>query len=130
MLVKRKEGNPNPTGGKPDKLMRDALMVALKREAKDADGKKTTKLYLIANRLVDVAIAGDIPAIKEIFDRVDGRQKEQIDLNATGTLNVESSAVSAVVELLASAIAKRASGDNANALPNGSVLLAPVRVQA
>lgn len=31
-------------GSKPDKLMRDALMVALKREAVDAHGKPTTKL--------------------------------------------------------------------------------------
>jgi hypothetical protein len=40
-----------PKGSKPDKLMRDALMVALKREAEDADGKKTRKLYIIADRV-------------------------------------------------------------------------------
>lgn len=64
----------NPSkGGKPDKLMRDALMVALHREAVDADGKPTKKLAKIADALVDKAIEGDVPAIKEILDRVDGK---------------------------------------------------------
>lgn len=71
-------GNPNPTGSKPDKLMRDALMVALKREAKDAEGQKTTKLALIADKLVDLAAAGDVQAIKEVADRVDGRPAQAI----------------------------------------------------
>lgn len=65
-------------GGKPDKLMRDALMLALNREAKDADGKKTKKLNIIAAKLVELAIAGDIQAIKEISDRVDGKPAQAI----------------------------------------------------
>ncbi len=60
-------------GSKPDKLMRDALIVALKREARDANGKRTTKLALMAEALVDKAIAGDVRAAKEIGDRVDGK---------------------------------------------------------
>jgi hypothetical protein len=58
--------------------MRDALMVALKREAKDHNGKKTTKLALIAGKLVDLAVAGDVQAIKEISDRVDGKAPQSI----------------------------------------------------
>lgn len=67
-----------PKGGKPDKLMRDALMVALKREAEDANGQKTRKLNLIASKLVDLAVDGDMQAIKEIGDRVDGRPAQMI----------------------------------------------------
>lgn len=59
------------TGGKPDKLMRDALMLSLHREA--AKGVKTKRLQLVAERLVDAAIEGDMAAVKEIFDRVDGK---------------------------------------------------------
>ena len=61
-------------GSKPDKLMRDALMVALQREARDA-GRwwPTRKLYIIADRLVEKAMEGEISAIKEIADRVDGK---------------------------------------------------------
>ena len=64
---------PAARGRKPDKLMRDALILALMREAEDGEGVATKKLHLIAARLVDKALAGDIPAIKEICDRVDGR---------------------------------------------------------
>ena len=60
-------------GPKPDKMMRDALLLALMREAKDADGAPTRKLHLIAAKLVDKAVEGDMSAIKEINDRVDGR---------------------------------------------------------
>lgn len=67
-----------PKGGKPDKLMRDALMIALKREATGAGGVKTRKLNLIASKLVDLAVAGDMQAIKEIGDRVDGRPAQMV----------------------------------------------------
>lgn len=65
----KRTANTGP-GRKPDKLMRDAIIVALKREAADANGVLTKKLYLIADRLVDKAVAGDIAAIKEINDRL------------------------------------------------------------
>jgi len=68
-------------GGKPDKLMRDALMIALKREAKDADGKKTKKINIIAAKLVDLACYGDVVAIKEINDRVDGKSVSAVELS-------------------------------------------------
>jgi len=60
-------------GGKPDKLMRHALLLELNREEKQAGGKVTKRLRLVARKLVDRAEQGDVPAIKEIFDRVDGR---------------------------------------------------------
>ena len=69
------------TGNKPDKLMRDAIILALHREAKDADGAPTKKLVLIANRLVDKAVAGEMAAIREVINRVDG--KKLIDVAAT-----------------------------------------------
>ena len=65
-------------GSKPDKLMRDAIMLALHREAEDSGGKKTKKLNIIATKLVDAAAGGDIQAIKEIADRVDGKPAQAI----------------------------------------------------
>lgn len=74
--------NPKPSGRpKADKLMRDALIVALKREAKDADGKPTRQLALIASALVKKAMDGDVQAIKEIGDRVDGRPAQALELS-------------------------------------------------
>lgn len=58
-------------GSKPDKLMKDAIMLSLRREA--SKGVKTKRLHLVADKLVDRAIEGDIQAIKEINDRIDGK---------------------------------------------------------
>src|SRR6185312_14399507 len=70
-------------GGKPDKLMRNALILALHREAMDAEGKPTKKLNLVAEALVQNAIDGDVPAIKEICDRVDGRSESTSHIHLT-----------------------------------------------
>lgn len=75
-----------PTGGKPDKLMRDALMLALKREAQDADGMPTRRLYIVADKLVEKAMEGDIAAIREICDRVDGKPGAVLPLESDNTL--------------------------------------------
>lgn len=60
-------------GKKPDKLMRDALVLSLHEEAKNSEGVMTKRLRLVASRLVDQAIEGNVTAAKEIFDRVDGK---------------------------------------------------------
>jgi len=65
-------------GHKPDKLMRDALLVVLHRAAVDADGKPTKRLNNVAAAIVKRAEDGDVAAIKEIFDRVDGRTPQAI----------------------------------------------------
>lgn len=65
-------------GRKSDKLIRNALMVAINREAKDADGQPTKKLALIAEKLVELAVEGDVQAIKEIGDRIDGKPTQAI----------------------------------------------------
>ena len=59
----------NPTGrGVGEKLFRDALMLALK----EADGDRL-RLRRIADKLVENAMAGEIAAIREVADRIDGR---------------------------------------------------------
>src|ERR1700676_4930877 len=70
---------PVQKGRKPDKLMRDALILALMREAEDGDGAPTKKLHLIAGKLVEKAVAGDIQAIKEVCDRVDGKPTQPVN---------------------------------------------------
>jgi hypothetical protein len=60
-----------PAGAKPDKVLRDAVMLEINVEAPDPkrEGRKIKKARLVARALV----AGDVPAIKELFDRVDGK---------------------------------------------------------
>lgn len=68
-----------PKGSTKPKIMADALVVALNREA---DEGKTRKLAKIAEKLVDLAESGDVAAIREVFDRVDGKPHQSMDVDA------------------------------------------------
>jgi len=85
-MATRKDGKQ---GHKSDKLWRDALMVAVKRETDD--GQKTKKLYALADALVNRALKGDVGALKEIGDRLDGRSVQGVELGGPdgGPVQVE-----------------------------------------
>lgn len=68
-------GNKLAKGGRKDKPWADALRVAATRE--DEDGKKL--LAKIAEQCVAAAQSGDIQAIKEIGDRLDGKAHQTVD---------------------------------------------------
>jgi hypothetical protein len=57
----------------------DALMRALLQE----DGKK---LRLLAEKLIDTGLSGDVPALREIADRVDGRTKQTVEVGDNGVI--------------------------------------------
>jgi hypothetical protein len=73
-------------GGKPDKLIRDALILELHQEHADEEGKATKILRLLARRLVRAGLEGDIQAIKEIADRVDGKPPVTVQGDADNPL--------------------------------------------
>jgi hypothetical protein len=60
--------------------MRDALLLELHKEAQEVDeyGKAIKRLRLVARALVEAALQGDVSAIKEINDRVDGKVPQTI----------------------------------------------------
>lgn len=66
-----------PRGAWKDKAWRDALRIAVLRPANE-EVKPKTKLDAIAMALVGTAKAGDISAIKEIGDRLDGKPAQAI----------------------------------------------------
>lgn len=72
----KKGESGNPAGRTKDKPFAEALRIAL---AEDDDVKKKRKLRVIADKLVDAAIAGEPWAIKEVIDRVDGKPAQSID---------------------------------------------------
>lgn len=79
-------------GGKPDKLMRDALALELHREVeRDVDGvrQKIKRLRLVASALVDKAIEGDTAAIREINDRMDGKVPQAVTGEDGGPVIIE-----------------------------------------
>ena len=61
-----------------DKLWRDAVHCAVKRQAADGRG---THLEALADTLVACALEGDIGAMQEIGNRLDGKSAQE--LNAT-----------------------------------------------
>jgi len=63
-------------GSKPDKLIRDMLIFLLHEKEKDG----STKLRKVANKLISLAINGDLNSIKEISNRVDGKCISSIGL--------------------------------------------------
>lgn len=60
-----------------DKAWRDAIRVAVMR-AHD-DPKQGKKLAALADKLVSAGLEGDVAALKEIGDRLDGKPTQQID---------------------------------------------------
>ena len=70
----------NKLGGKrKEKLGYDALMMEMK-EAEDLRGMR-----VLARKLLDLAASGDMQAIKEVFNRIDGMPVQQIDQNVDVT---------------------------------------------
>jgi hypothetical protein len=65
-----------------DKIFADAVRRAVKRRMKDEEGKPQ-KLERLADTLVDKAITGDVPAIKEVADRLDGKAIQQTENKTT-----------------------------------------------
>lgn len=53
------------------------LNIAIKEAV---EGSDKTKLRAVADALVDKAMSGDVPAIKEIADRLDGKPKQQVEM--------------------------------------------------
>lgn len=68
-----------PKGAWADKAFRDALRIAVMRPAAEEDPKPKTKLDEVAIALVGAGKAGDVTAIREIADRLDGKATQIIE---------------------------------------------------
>lgn len=69
-------GNAN-SGSHKQKLFRNALIMQL--ALRDA-GEDQKTLRAIADKLINGAVSGDLPQIKELSDRIDGKPSQQVDL--------------------------------------------------
>ncbi len=87
-VAARKVGG-RPKGSYGDKIWRDAINLAVKewREDPTKDGKvkKVRALRLLARRLVDCGLEGDVTALRELGDRLDGKAMQGVDLKMTIT---------------------------------------------
>ncbi len=82
-FVKGQSGNPGGRG--TEKIWRDALLKAVKDKQDTGNGRK---LEAIAKALIDAAIDGDVAAIREIGDRLDGKAPQAITGDDGGDLRV------------------------------------------
>lgn len=67
-----------PRGIWADKAWRDALRLAVMRPADEADPKPKTKLDELAFALIAAGKTGDVPALREIGDRLDGKVPQAV----------------------------------------------------
>lgn len=76
-------------GRKGEKFWADAVRRAVNRRLDGVEGNPK-KIEAIADRLVEAAMDGDIQAIKEIGDRLDGKATQQTDsnVNVSGKLEL------------------------------------------
>jgi Family of unknown function (DUF5681) len=68
--------------------MRDALALELAQDVKLSKNEKVKKLRLVARSLVDNAIDGDTAAIKEVFDRMDGKVTQDHNAQVEGNMRI------------------------------------------
>lgn len=67
-------------GSKPDKLLRDALFIELNTDTKDEHGKTIKKYRRIAANLVRAGLDNKLDAIREIWDRTEGKAAQSVAL--------------------------------------------------
>lgn len=94
----------NPGGRNVDRPWREALRSVL-RETDPAT--KKNKLGALAEKVVELALAGDTVCIREIAQRIDGMPQQQLDVNPGDDISLEEKRTFA--GLLAAWIASRES---------------------
>lgn len=65
----------NANSGRREQFFLTALLMELKEAGKDMP-----KLRSIAKQLIDKADSGDLPAISELVNRLDGKPRQAIDV--------------------------------------------------
>ena len=70
-------------GAKSDKIWREAIMRAVNRLSTD---RKTKHLDILAHRLIKAGADGDVSALREIGDRLDGKPTISVDGQIGGTI--------------------------------------------
>lgn len=70
----------NPAGRSKDKVWADAIRIAVNESAGDR-----RRLRALADKLVEEALSGNMQAMKEIGDRLDGKAAQSVDVNITRT---------------------------------------------
>lgn len=66
-------------GAVADRFWSEAVRLAVYRETEDDEGKRRKRINIIADKLCALAMEGDMQAIKEIGDRIDGKPRQMVE---------------------------------------------------
>lgn len=78
----------NPGGGmRQDKIVRDAMVLAIKQD-ETKGGAKRKRLHWIIERVMEAALRGESWAINMIFDRIDGKPHQTNTMDKTESMTV------------------------------------------
>ena len=86
-------------GPKSDKFWSDAVRLAAFRQC-ETDPERRKYINLIAENLVASAMEGNMDAIKEIGDRIDGRPKQAVEHSEDQDAPLGGAAVERLTQLL------------------------------
>lgn len=75
------------SGPKSDKIWADAVRRAVMRRIENEEGKPQ-KIERLADNLVDMGLAGEMSAIKEIGERLDGKPQQAIQTTGKLTISI------------------------------------------
>lgn len=94
-------------GGRPpkEKSFANMLRIAISEAVMGEDGTSKPKLRMVAEMLVTKALEGDMSAIREVADRLDGKAAQAVEIS---TPDAPSRLTDAELELIATASSSRA----------------------
>ena len=101
--VKGQSGNP--AGRVQDKEWREALRKAVKRAAADGTGKLLDQL---ARKTIAEGLSGNMAAVKEIGDRLDGKADSAVNVHHSGGIAVEHFGLPETASFVTEALGERA----------------------
>lgn len=78
----------NPAGKPKGTKHLSTILKAMLNEEVEIDGKMIKFDQALIKRLLKKATEGDIKAIQEVFDRTEGKAKQEIDQTVTGSWDV------------------------------------------
>ena len=77
-------GSPGAPKGSRNAAKNRPFAEAIDKALKQTGKGKATKLRELAEKIIDMAMAGDMAAIKEVADRVDGKAQAQVTVRTEG----------------------------------------------
>jgi Family of unknown function (DUF5681) len=76
---------PNPRGRRPGRSLTDVLSARIQlvpRERKPGTKDRRTNMERVVDELIAQACSGNVRAISEVFDRLEGRPRQSVEISS------------------------------------------------